>query len=214
MTTRIFITATNTDVGKTHTTLQLMHEAAALGLRPAAYKPIETGVTDRPLDATKMLEATRRYNLNAKNLTIGDIVGCTFALPAAPYVAKGEASIDFSLLKAKAGKLENLCDVLFIEGAGGLMVPIDSSTFMIDLIRYFGATALLVAPSRLGSINDTLLSAMALRQKGLPYRLAINLYEDEESFAEVTQPYYDQEGIDYALLPRDLKSLMQRLARR
>ena len=69
-----FVTATNTDIGKTHVTLLLMKEAARRGLRPAAFKPIETGVADLPPDGAKLLEATRRLNPDAATLGLEMVV--------------------------------------------------------------------------------------------------------------------------------------------
>jgi dethiobiotin synthetase len=102
--------------------------------------------------------------------------------------------------------------VLFVEGAGGLLVPLDEERFMIDLPGLFGLEkTLLVSPSRLGSINDTLLSAEALRNRGIPYEVAVNLYEDAGSFAKVTLPYYEKSGMAFSLLPRERGKLLERL---
>ena len=208
----IFVTATNTDVGKTHTTLLLMEEAAKQGLRPAAFKPIETGVADTPPDGAKLLEATRRLNPDAAHLGLGDIVPVRYALPAAPFVAKGEAPVDYDLIMHKHRKVRECCDILFIEGAGGLLVPIDEKRFMIDLPAMFQVSrTLLVSPSRLGSINDTLLSMEALRHRNVGFEVAVNLYEDAESFARVTLPYYEKSGLEFFLLPEETAPLLRRL---
>jgi dethiobiotin synthetase len=209
---KIFVTATNTNVGKTHTTLLLMEEAAGRGLRPAAFKPVETGVAGIPEDGAKLLEATRRLNPGAAHLSLDDVVPLRYSLPAAPFVAKGEAPIDYGLIGAKLRKLETLCDVLFVEGAGGLLVPLDEERFMIDLPGLFGLEkTLLVSPSRLGSINDTLLSLEALRNRGIGHEVGVNLYEDAKSFEEVTLPYYEKSGMAFCLLPHERGKLLERL---
>ena len=210
MAIKIFVTATNTNVGKTHTTIDLMKEAAKQGLRPAAFKPIETGVVSgKPADGTQLLEAMRRLNPSAENFTVADIVPFQFELPAAPYVAKGDRTIPFEPIMTKMRRIEEVCDILFIEGAGGLLVPIEDGRFMIDLPNDFKAHTLLVAPSRLGSINDTLLSMEALKHRGIDFTLAVNLYEDRESFASITLPYNVHAGGSHYLLPRDLSDLME-----
>ena len=71
------------------------------------------------------------------------------------------------------------------------MVPLTETYLTVHLIKELGAQALLVTPSRLGCINDTLLSMMALRSFDIPFEWCVNLYEDREDFAKVTQPYYD-----------------------
>jgi dethiobiotin synthetase len=62
---------------------------------------------------------------------------------------------------------------------------------MIDLAKALEAKVLLVTPSRLGCINDTLLSMEALKTRDIPFEWCVNLYEDAESFPKVTQPFYD-----------------------
>ncbi|SFP40945.1 dethiobiotin synthase [Hydrogenimonas thermophila] len=210
MTIKIFVTATNTNIGKTHTTIALMKEAAKQGLRPAAFKPIETGVLNgKPDDGTILLKTIQELNPLANELTINDVVPIQFELPAAPYVAKGNKTISFDLIKEKLKKIEKVCDILFIEGAGGLLVPIEDNLFMIDLPAIFKVDrTLLISPSRLGSINDTLLSMEALTRRKIDFDLAINLYEDYESFEEVTLPYYKKAGESFYLLPRDLSKLI------
>jgi dethiobiotin synthetase len=63
---------------------------------------------------------------------------------------------------------------------------------MIDLIKDLDAPALLVSPSRLGSINDTLLSRMALDSKNIDYFWYVNLYEDKGEFTKITAPFYEE----------------------
>jgi len=213
MAIKIFVTATNTNIGKTYTTVALMKEAAKQGLSPAAFKPIETGVLNgKPADGTILLKTMHQLNPSTHELTINDIVPLQFKLPAAPYVAKGDKTISFDLIKEKVQKIEKLCDILFIEGAGGLLVPIEDDLFMIDLPAIFKVDkTLLISPSRLGSINDTLLSMEALKRREINFDLAINLYEDRESFEEVTLPYYKKAGVSYYLLPRDLSKLISNI---
>ena len=204
---RIFVTATNTGVGKTHTTLQLLDIAKEAGLRPGVIKPIETGVLGSPVDGSKLLSKCQELNPNLKSLSIEDIVPYQFKLPAAPYVAKGETHIHLEEIKKKIAKIEELCDILFIEGAGGLMVPIEKDLFMIDLIEALDAKALLVAPSRLGCINDTLLSLQALQSKGIAHHWYLNLYEDKDSFFEVSYPFFKDYFSD---VPLELASVFER----
>jgi dethiobiotin synthetase len=187
----LFITATGTNVGKTYTTLALIEALASKGLRVGVYKPIETGVTDTPPDATILLEACQKVNSNFRSLSPADITAYTFPLPAAPYCADEEKIIDLRHIMEKYETLSSKCDLLLVEGAGGLMVPITREYMMINLIKEFDAKTLLVTPSRLGGINDTLLSVMALESFDVDYDWCVNLYEDREDFEKVSQPYYD-----------------------
>ena len=187
----LFITATGTNVGKTYTTLQLLEAIARRGLRPGVYKPIETGVTQAAPDATALLQACQHVNPAFETLTTEDITAYTFKLPAAPYCADTKRQIDLQHLVDKHDMLLKKCDILLVEGAGGLMVPITETYLMVHLIKEIEAKALLVTPSRLGCINDTLLSMLALRSFDVPFDWCVNLYEETEVFKQVTQPYYD-----------------------
>ena len=188
----LFITATNTDIGKTYATLKLIEEFSKQGILVGVCKPIETGVTHEPLDAKLLLETVQKYNKNFKALNPIDITAYTFKLPAAPFCADHEKVIKVDTIKKKIVELQKLCDLLIIEGAGGLMVPITAEYKMIDLIQELETTTLLVTPSKLGCINDTLLSIEALTSRNIPFDWTVNLFEDRVEFKEVTQPFYDE----------------------
>lgn len=188
----IFITATNTDVGKTYACEKFLNYFSKNGLKVGYFKPCETGVKDFPLDGSKILDLTKKLNPSF-NVTIKDVVPYQFSLPAAPYVAKGKTIIDFEFLIKQKEYLQSFCDVLIIEGAGGLMVPIQDNIFIIDLIKIFKSEAILITPSKLGCINDTLLSIEALKSRNINFDFFINLYEDKNSFDEVSKPFL----IDY-----------------
>ena len=188
----LFITATGTNVGKTYTTLKLIEALASKGIKVGVFKPIETGVTHTAPDATILLEACQKVNENFKALNVSDITAYTYPLPAAPFCADVDKTIKLKKIIDKHEALSKLCDVLLIEGAGGLMVPITKEYMMINLIKDLNAKTLLVTPSRLGCINDTILSIMALKTFDVEFDWCVNLHEDKEAFAEVTQPYYDE----------------------
>jgi len=187
----LFITATGTNIGKTYTTVQLIEAFSAQGLRVGVYKPIETGVESVPLDASLLLKACQKVNENFKGLTPEDITAYTFPLPAAPYCADTEQIIDLNRIMEKYHELGQLCDILLVEGAGGLMVPVTKEYMMINLAKELSAKVILVTPSRLGCINDTLLSMSALRSYDLEFDWCVNIHEDKDTFEVVTQPFYD-----------------------
>jgi dethiobiotin synthetase len=172
-------------------------------LRPGVYKPIETGCTPFCHDGNQLLKRCQEVNESFKKFGPEDIITYSFALPAAPVVAK-DRPIQIKPIIQAANRLQKECDILFIEGAGGLMVPISCDLFMIDLIELLKAKALLVCPSRLGSINDTLLSRKALGDRKIDYRWYINLFEDAEDFWHITAPYYTMCGEG---LPTQLESV-------
>ncbi|CAA6809641.1 MAG: Dethiobiotin synthetase (EC [uncultured Sulfurovum sp.] len=187
----LFVTATNTNVGKTYTTLKLIESFSKQGIFVGVCKPIETGVITEPLDAKELLEEVQKYNPKFKSLKPKDITAYTFELPAAPFCADVEQIIKIKKIKNKINELQNLCDLLIIEGAGGLMVPITKEYKMIDLAKDLNLNTLLVTPSKLGCINDTLLSIEALKNANISFDWCVNVFEDKDKFEEVTQPYYN-----------------------
>ncbi len=188
----LFISATGTNIGKTYTTLLLIKAFASYGIKVGVCKPIETGVDTIPLDASLLLNSIQKVNSKFSTLDANDITAYTFPLPAAPFCADTKQTIKIDTIIDKIHALEKKCDILLIEGAGGLMVPITESYTMIDLAQTLNAPLLLVTPSRLGCINDTLLSIEALKSRNITYEWCVNIYEDKESFDAVTRPYYDR----------------------
>jgi len=206
----LFITATNTDIGKTYTTVQLIEYFAQAGICVGVCKPIETGVTDEPVDAKLLLETVQQYNNHFKTLQPKDITAYTFKLPAAPFCADVNQQIKVEKIKEKIDELQSLCDLLIIEGAGGLMVPITASYAMIDLAKELETMVLLVTPSKLGCINDTLLSIEALKNRKISFDWCVNLYENREKFKEATQPFYDEVFPDWWSLEEGVKKFILR----
>ena len=199
-----FITATNTNVGKTKASEIFLNKFYNDGFKVGYFKPIETGVDTIPQDGTKMLNLTKKLN-SSFNVTINDVVPYQFKLPASPYVASNQTNIDIDFIKSKASYLLKFCDVLIIEGAGGLMVPIKQDYFMIDLIKEFQCKTILISPSSLGSINDTLLSQMALKNANIKYNWYINLYKNKQEFQKITLPFYKNYFKDIKYLDANLR---------
>lgn len=185
-----FVTATNTNVGKTMACEVFLNTFAKENKKVGYFKPIETGVIEFPQDGSKLFKLAKELNPDFK-VTIDDVVPFQYKLPASPFVASGGIEISIQIIKEKMAYLLNFCDVLIIEGAGGLMVPINKNFFMIDLIKELHPTnTFLIVPSNLGSINDTLLSLNALIQYDIKHEWYINLYKDKESFETTTLPFY------------------------
>jgi dethiobiotin synthetase len=183
----LYITATNTDIGKTYTTLKLIDAYASLGYRVGVMKPIETGVEKNPQDATLLLTAAKKVNPHFSSITIEDICPFQFSLPAAPFVAKKEESISLKTLKQTQKKLSNHCDILLIESAGGLMTPVDNSLFMVDFIALFEAKVLLITDDKLGCINNTLLNMHLLKKD---FIWCVNQKSTDGSFQQISLPYF------------------------
>ena len=196
---RIFITATNTDIGKTYTTKLLLEEYSRRGLRIGIIKPVETGVVEGIYpDGDDLLKLVCTLNPAFKEFSVEDVVPISYALPAAPFIASGGEKFDLERVEEAIAKMEPLCDLLLIEGAGGLFVPLDKEFMIIDLIKYIDASALLVTHCSLGCINDTLLSKKALEDAGIEHTVVFNQRETDSSFAYVSEPYF--KAVDFPVL--------------
>ncbi len=191
MNNTIFITATGTGVGKTYTAERIISYMGRMGVRPGVFKPIETGVEDIPSDAERILRICKKYNSDFEHFSANDICAYIFSLPAAPFCADRDKIIDIETITKRAKELKKSCDVLVVEGAGGLMVPIKEDYYMADLAKELDAFTLLVTHSGLGCINETLCSLKLLESSGLEYDWCVNVYRDRDSFPAVTKPFYD-----------------------
>ena len=208
MSKRIFVTATNTDIGKTYTTKLLLQEYASKGLRVGVIKPIETGVIDGIYpDGDILLKLVKELNPEFKDIKIRDIVPISYELPASPYIASRGKALDFETINKAITKLEELCDVLIIEGAGGLYVPVDASFMMVDLILFFNASALLVTHCSLGCINDTLLSLKVLQNRNIDAVMAFNCRKEDTSFSAISEPYFLNNNFDVLKVSEDIDTI-------
>lgn len=207
MSKRIFVSATNTNIGKTYTSQLLIAALSRMGLRVGVYKPIETGVTTIAPDGNALFQTALLYNPALESLTLEDIVTLQLSLPAAPFVANNGKVVDLSIFDKALTKIEALCDIVIIEGAGGLMVPIDEKNMMIDLPRYFNAVTLLVSHCHLGCINDTLLSIKALEDADLSFVWGLNCRTDDTDFEMTSLPYFTHRYKTIYQINRDIDTI-------
>ncbi len=173
---KLFVTATGTGVGKTVLTEALARQWRASGKRVAAVKPIETGCDPAPADARVLAEACGRPELaEAPGLY-------RVAPPVAPWAATlagSPAPPSLERLAEAVWAAAGTCDVLLVEGAGGVLVPLDAEHDLIDLARRLGLGALLVARDGLGVLSHTLTAAESLAARGVPL-LAVALVRHRE----------------------------------
>jgi dethiobiotin synthetase len=150
MSSRFFITGTDTGIGKT-TVAALLCAA----LDAVYWKPIQTGSrqgTDRST-VMRLAHLPRARALPESYL---------FAPPVSPHLAAQRARVRIDLRKIKMPRIPADAN-LIVEGAGGVLVPINGKQLMTDLMRHLKLPVLLVARTSLGTINHTLLSLAALR---------------------------------------------------
>jgi len=206
----LFITATNTDIGKTYTTLLLIEALSEKGLKPGVFKPVETGVTTTPPDASLLLKKVQTVNKKFRNFTVDDVCPIQLALPAAPYVAAKGETLDLEKIQKAYVRLKEACDILLIEGAGGLLVPLDKKFFISDLIGFFDAHTLLVTHDQLGCINDTLLNISYMKDHNIDFNWCVNL-RNKEHFNQVTRPFYRDYFPRFYTLQEELDALCTEL---
>ncbi|MFZ3199832.1 MAG: dethiobiotin synthase [Candidatus Acidiferrales bacterium] len=157
MPNRFFITGTDTNVGKT-----LVSALLCAALDAIYWKPIQTGTREGTDTAT----VTRLAELPCER-TIPEIY--RFAPPVSPHLAARRAGVRIELKKIRMPRIA-AAENLIVEGAGGALVPINSSQLMTHLMKHLRLPILLVSRTSLGTINHTLLSVAALRAARLDLR--------------------------------------------
>ena len=182
-----FVTGTDTDVGKTLVAAWLLTQLDA-----SYWKPVQAGV---------MPETDSSVVRRLAEIEPDRILPEAYVLPEAiaPHEAARRAGIAIDMAKFVPPASDRL---LVVEGAGGLMVPLTDTAYVIDLAAELHLPLILVARSTLGTINHTLLSLEAIRRRGLPLagvvingpetphnRAAIERYGQVEVIAEI--PWLD-----------------------
>ena len=163
----LFVTGTDTGVGKTRVAVALIHALRAQGLRVAAMKPVSAGSEPGELneDVTALLQAA---NVAAD---IRDVNPYAFDQPVAPHIAAAQAGvrIELAVITAAYSRLAAAADVVVVEGAGGWRVPLNEAKDMADLAQALGLPVVLVVGLRLGCINHALLTAESIARRQVPW---------------------------------------------
>jgi dethiobiotin synthetase len=164
----LLVTGTDTGIGKTFVTAGIAAALSARGVRVGVAKPVETGcrLVDGelyPEDAATLVAAA------AAGGPLARVCPYRFPDPLAPSIAAARAgsSVDVDALCTTLDALASDADVLLVEGAGGLLVPITERFSYADLARRLDARVLVVVGSRLGALNHALLTLEALAARGI-----------------------------------------------
>ena len=163
-----FVTGTDTEVGKTRVSAGLLHWLGTQGLRAAGYKPVASGM--EPVDGQWQNEDVQTLWAagwpGVRPEQVGPLQLRTACAPHIAAALEGQ-TIDFERLQQGARQLAQQVDVLVAEGAGGLCVPLGPDWDSSDLMRALNLPLVLVVGLRLGCINHALLTAEAIRARGL-----------------------------------------------
>lgn len=193
----LFITGTDTGVGKTRIAAALCRAFRARGTRVAAMKPVASGCTPtreglRNDDALALLAA---MNVRAH---YSEVNPYAFEPAIAPHIAAGEAgvSIDFDVLDRAYERLRVRAEALIVEGAGGWLAPLDATRSFADLAAHWRMDVILVVGLRLGCLNHALLTVESIERRGLHLRGWV---------ANCIDPAFER-------LPENMSSLKSRIA--
>jgi dethiobiotin synthetase len=198
----IFITGTDTGVGKTLVAGGLAAAARNSGARVGVFKPCESGCA-QPDGTLHAHDAAFLQRMSASPAPIEHICPYRLREPLAPAVAAEREGIDISThyIEELFSELCRNCDTIIVEGAGGLLVPMAEGVLTLDLIRRLMVPVLVVARLSLGTINHTLLTVRQIQASGLPLTgIVFNRTQEQITTAEQTNPAVLQRYTDVPLL--------------
>ena len=168
MSRSLFVTGTDTGVGKTLVTAALLRRLRESGVAVAGMKPVAAGCIAGPEgpanDDALLLQAE-----SSIRHPYADVNPWLFEPPIAPHLAAAEAgvAIDTARIAAAHARIRAGAEVVLAEGAGGFLVPLDAARSFADLPALLGMEVLLVVGLRLGCLNHALLTAEAIAARGL-----------------------------------------------
>ena len=187
-----FISGIDTDAGKSYCTAWLARQLAESGKRVITQKFIQTGNVghSEDIDLHRRIMGSGYLPEDREGLTMPEI----FSYPCSPHLAAriDRRPIDFQKIEQATDELARRYDIVLVEGAGGLMVPLTEEYLTIDYIADHRYPLLFVTSGRLGSINHTLLALEAIRQRSISLHTVLyNLYPtvEDKTIQEDTMCY-------------------------
>jgi len=167
--TAAFITGTDTGVGKTHVTLELAKRILQQHKKLWVLKPVATGCI-RQNNHLYSEDYLRYKSLDNPNFSIYE--GFTFKEPVSPNIAASLAKIELSAQKIAAwcqDKISSSNANVLLEGAGGLLVPLNNTQTWVDVLQLLQIPIILVVGIKLGCLNHALLSSYVIEANKLPF---------------------------------------------
>ena len=174
----LFITATDTDIGKTCVCAGLAHSLKKLDIDVGIMKPFACGVKQKTGFASNDLTILANAAMVDDDETI--INPFFFPVPASPYTAAKNlgVKIDIAHVMECFRKLDKIHDIILVEGIGGIMTPILKDYAIIDLIKDLDANTIIVTSSKIGTVNHTVLTCNICKNMNIPIKgLIINNFD-------------------------------------
>jgi dethiobiotin synthetase len=166
MTRGIFVTGTDTGVGKTVVACAILRVLAASGLRAVGMKPVASGIA---VGAARNADVDALAAAGNVSVELSLTNPYAFAPAISPHLASRRSGtiIDLQRIAAAYRELATRAERMVVEGAGGALAPLEDRLDMLDIARELSIPVVLVVGLRLGCINHALLSAHAIRARGL-----------------------------------------------
>ncbi|HIZ27136.1 MAG TPA: dethiobiotin synthase [Candidatus Barnesiella merdipullorum] len=186
-----FITGIDTNIGKSYATGWLAREWNRQGIKTITQKMIQTGNVghSEDIDLHREIMGIPFTEEDRKHITFPIV----YSYPASPHLAAeiDHQTIPIDQITESTRILRDRYDVVLLEGAGGLMVPITREYLTIDYVADQKLPVILVTSGRLGSINHTLLSIEALEKRGIPlYGIVYNTYPKSDELIDADTEDY------------------------
>ncbi len=203
----VFVTGTDTDVGKTRIALGLMAALQNHGLSVAAMKPVSAGCELAGDAGNPHLQNDDAQQLSAQasvSLPYPRLNPYAFAPAVAPHIAAQAVGVTMQLhvLTSAYAEIEQQSDVVVVEGAGGWLVPINAQQTLADFAEALRLPVVLVVGLRLGCLNHALLTVRAIQSQGLRLAgwVANDIISDSQHMDDNVQSLVER--IDAPLLGR------------
>ena len=190
----IFITGTDTDVGKTYVTAGLAVTLRKMGIDVGIMKPFAAGISQKKGFKSEDVEILARAAQisDPENLVNPQF----FKMAASPYTAAQKLKVKVKVSEALLGfkKLSKLHKIILVEGMGGIMTPIMKNYFVADMIKEMNIPTIIVTRTKIGTVNHTIMTCKMCEKFKIPVKgIIIN--------------NFDSGGYDISILKRDLQKL-------
>jgi dethiobiotin synthetase len=214
-----FITGTDTNVGKTLVTLALMHYYQQQGKTVIGMKPVASGckLHDGQLKNDDALLLQQHASIAVDYELINPYA---YLMPVSPHIAGANNPVQLAKVAEALHHLQNMADIVLVEGVGGWYAPINNQQAVSDMAKYLGLAVIMVVAIRLGCINHARLTDEAIRASGLPYIGWIanctdpDMMKRDETIATIKKvlnvpllgvlPFQEQDAVDFDVLAQML----------